>query len=338
MRITIVGAGAMGSLIAARLTQAMASAAPAESQGDAIERVLLYSRPSAHLDAVQAHGLHLIEQDGREQTIAIETVSDPAAVKGSDVVIVLVKSWATAGIGEMLRPYLTRDTIVLTLQNGLGNASALRTSLLDKGVRPHVWLGVTTQAAIRPEPGVLVHRGTGITAIGRRTTMNDRVRALASTLDVPNWRTVAVEDIHRWVWRKLAVNCAINPLTALAGLPNSAIVSDPGLHDAANRLAAEVVAVANAQRVSLDLSDVISAIEDVAIATGTNTSSMLVDLEHGQRTEIDAINGAVVAEGLRLGIPTPANALMTALIRARERLAVTPDADGALQESESAAV
>lgn len=340
MRITIVGAGAMGSLVAARLTQAMDSAAGpgASGEGDAIERVLLYGRPSAHLDAVRAGGLRLTNLDGSEQTVAIETASDPAEVKGSDVVIVLVKAWASAEIGELLRPHLTRESIVLTLQNGLGNASALRTSMLDKGVRPHVWLGVTTQAAIRPEPGVLLHTGTGITAIGRRTTMNDRVRALASTLDVPNWRTVAVEDIHRWVWRKLAVNCAINPLTALSGLPNAAIATDPGLREAANRLAAEVVAVANAQRIALELADVVSAIEDVAIATGANHSSMLVDLESGQRTEIDAINGAVVSEGRRLGIPTPANELMTVLIRARDAALAGSGVETTPQEAESAAV
>jgi len=338
VRITIVGAGAMGSLVAARLTQAMDSAADSPASDDAIERVLLYGRPSAHLDAIRSGGLRLSDLDGTDQTVAIETTSDPADVKGSDVVIVLVKAWASAEIGETLRPYLTRESIVLTLQNGLGNAAALRTSLLDKGVRPHVWLGVTTQAAIRPAPGVLVHTGTGITAIGRRTTMNDRVRALASTLDVPNWRTVAVEDIHRWVWRKLAVNCAINPLTALSGLPNAAIASDPGLREAANRLAAEVVAVANAQRIALELGDVTSAIEDVAIATGANHSSMLVDLESGQRTEIDAINGAVVNEGRRLGIPTPANDLMATLVRARESAVAGASANAAPQEAESAAV
>ena len=336
MRITIVGAGAMGSLVAARLTQAMTSPG-ADASGDAIERVLLYGRPSAHLDAVQARGLRLTELDGSEQTVAIETASDPADVRGSDVVIVLVKAWASSAVGETLRPYLTRESIVLTLQNGLGNASALRTSMLDRGVRPHVWLGVTTQAAIRPEPGVVQHTGSGITAIGRRTTMNDRVHALAALLDVPNWRTVAVEDIHRWVWRKLAVNCAINPLTALAGLPNAAIASDPGLREAANRLAAEVVAVANAQRIAHDLGDVASAIEDVAVATGSNHSSMLVDLESGQRTEIDAINGAVVSEGCRLGIQTPANDLMVALIRAREGASSTTKADAGSEEAESAA-
>ncbi|MGI8485373.1 MAG: ketopantoate reductase family protein, partial [Thermomicrobiales bacterium] len=135
MRITIVGAGAMGSLIAARLTQASSFAvartdtAPAsagEHSRERIERVLLFGRPSAHLDAIHAHGLQLTELDGSTLTVPIETSSAPADVKGSDVVIVLVKSWASAEAVAPLRTYLTRDTVVLTLQNGLGNASMLR--------------------------------------------------------------------------------------------------------------------------------------------------------------------------------------------------------------------
>lgn len=324
MRITIVGAGAMGSLAAARLSQAMSaspSSAPADSaSAAAIERVLLYGRPSDHLAAIAANGLHLTELDGTTRTVAIETASDPAAVGGSDVLIVLVKSWATAEAVAPLRPYLTRDTVVLTLQNGLGNASALRNALLAQGIRPHVWLGVTTQAAIRTAPGELAHTGAGITAIGRRRdSTNTSIQQLAATLTAAGWQTVAVDDIHRWVWRKLAVNCAINPLTALAGVPNAVIGDDPKLGAIATQLASEVVAVAHARKVRIDLANVLAAIEDVARATGTNRSSMLVDLEHNQRTEIDAINGAVVAEGARYGIPTPVNEMMVALIQARER-------------------
>ena len=107
MRITIVGAGAMGSLVAARLTQAMTSPG-ADASGDAIERVLLYGRPSAHLDAVRAHGLRLTELDGSEQTVAIETASDPADVRGSDVVIVLVKAWASSAVSSQARPAKVR--------------------------------------------------------------------------------------------------------------------------------------------------------------------------------------------------------------------------------------
>ena len=319
----------MGSLIAARLTQASAAAAPRtgttpaaadEHRRERIERVLLFGRPSAHLDAIHAHGLQLTELDGSTHTVPMETSSDPADVKGSDVVIVLVKSWASAEAVAPLRTYLTRDSAVLTLQNGLGNASMLRNALLEKGVRPHVWLGVTTQAAIRTSPGALLHTGDGITAIGRRhSNVNTSIQHLATTLSVDSWKTVAVDDIHRWVWRKLAVNCAINPLTALAGVPNAAITNDAGLATVAAQVAAEVVAVAHAQKIKIDMAEVTAAIEEVARSTGTNRSSMLVDLENDQRTEIDAINGAIVAEGKRFNIPTPINDLLVTLIRARER-------------------
>ncbi len=328
MRITIVGAGAMGSLIAARLTQASSFAvartdtAPAsagEHRRERIERVLLFGRPSAHLDAIHAHGLQLTELDGSTLTVPIETSSDPADVKGSDVVIVLVKSWASAEAVAPLRTFLTRETVVLTLQNGLGNASMLRNALLEKGVRPHVWLGVTTQAAIRTSPGALLHTGDGITAIGRRhSTVNTSIQHLAKLLSVDSWNTVAVDDIHRWVWRKLAVNCAINPITALAGVPNAAITNDPGLAAIATQVAAEVVAVAHAQKIKIDMAVVNATIEEVARSTGANRSSMLVDLENDQRTEIDAINGAIVAEGKRFHVPTPINDLLVTLIRARE--------------------
>lgn len=335
MRITIVGTGAMGSLMAGRLAhRASPFSLPISARHQSIDDVLLYGRPSPHLEAIQRDGLRLIEMDGTSHTIPIRASSDPADVKGSDVVLVLVKAWATAEAAAPLRSYLTRDTIVLTLQNGLGNAAALRSALLHEGVRPHVWLGVTTQAALRSEPGTVIHTGDGITAIGRRSQEVDtRIRDIATALSLSGLRTVAVADIHRWVWRKLAVNAAINPLTALAGVPNAMVSTDPGLRSAAATLAAEVVAVANAIDVPLDLSEVLGAVDEVARATGTNRSSMLVDLEAGIRTEIDAINGAVVSEAKRLRMPSPANNLMTALIRARERRAdiapVTPgDDDG----------
>ena len=317
MRITIVGAGAMGSLLAGRL--AAIAGQPGATPETGVEGVVLFGRESAHLAAIREHGLTVVEQDGREHVVPVRATTDPAEVEGSDVVLVLVKAWASGEAVAPLRPYVTRDTIVITLQNGLGNASALRTALLNDGVRPHVYLGVTTQAAMRTAPGTIRHTGSGITAIGRRTNpANAPLRDIATVLTNAGLQTVAVDDIHRWVWRKLAVNAAINPLTALAKVKNAAISTDPGLRVAAETIAREVVAVGKASGVQIDLLEVLAAIEDVARSTGENHSSMLVDLETGTPTEIDAINGAIVAEARRHAIRVPANQLMTALVRARE--------------------
>lgn len=293
--------------------------AMAAGPGKPVEQVVLFGRPSAHLDAIQANGLTIVERSGAPSIVPLRATSDPAEVEGFDVVLVLVKAWASAEAVAPLQPYLTRDTIVVTLQNGLGNASALRATLLREGMRPHVYLGVTTQAAMRTEPGVVVHTGTGITAIGRRANpVNVPLSDIAQALTSANLQTVAVDDIHRWVWRKLAVNAAINPLTALGNVENRAIASDPGLKAAAEAIAREVVAVGRASGVQIDVAEVLAAIEEVARSTGDNRSSMLVDIESGSPTEIDAINGAILAEARRHAIKVPANQLVTALVRARE--------------------
>ncbi len=302
----------MGTLMAARLSSAMpAGADPSQ--------VILFGRPSEHLATIQREGVTLTERDGSASVIPVHATSEAAEVEGSDLVIVLVKAWATGASVKPLKSYLARDAVVLTLQNGLGNAAQLRSALLHDGVRPHVWLGVTTQAALRTAPGRLTHTGEGITVIGRRSNeVNSRLQEIATTLTNANIPTSAVDDIHRWVWRKLAVNAAINPVTALAGVQNRAVRENADLKDACQLLASETAAVATARGLPLDAQQVMDAIDDVAEATGDNRSSMLVDLESGMRTEIDAINGAIVKEAQRHGVPVPANRLMVSLIHALE--------------------
>ena len=314
----------MGTLVAARLTSAMAQGGNGDASSERPDGVVLYGRPSPHLDAIRQHGVALTERDGATHTVPVQATSEPADVRGSDLVIVLVKSWATGESVKPLKSHLTRDAVVLTLQNGLGNAAQLRSALLHDGVRPHVWLGVTTQAALRTAPGAVTHTGEGITVIGRKSSeVNTRLQQIATTLSDANIPTSAVDDIHRWVWRKLAINAAINPVTALAGVPNGALSESGELQRACRLLASEATAVANARGLSLDTQEVLNAINEVATATGENRSSMLVDLEHGMRTEIDAINGAIVKEAKRRGIDVPANELVTSLIRAREGQAST---------------
>jgi 2-dehydropantoate 2-reductase len=168
--------------------------------------------------------------------------------------------------------------------------------------------------------------GSGACAIGRDGGgLEPPLGAVVEAFSGAGFEALAVADIERWVWRKLAINAAINPLTALIGVPNRAIADDPDLRQLAATLAEEVATVARARGLTLD--DAVEAALAVATATGENRSSMLRDLEQGQPTEIEAITGAVVAEADRLGVATPANRLVAALIRARER-AVTDGMEG----------
>lgn len=319
MKITVVGAGAMGSLLAARLTAAMQSHASEPGATPELDSVLLYGRQSEHLDVIRNQGLSLTERDGQVNTIRLDVTSDPADVHGSDLVIVLVKAWATGEACAPLAPYLERNSIVLTLQNGLGNANALRDVLTYDGARPHIWMGVTTQAAVRTVPGQVTHTTDGLTAIGRRTpAINDRLSGLATTLRDNGWRTNAVADIHRWVWRKLAVNCALNPTTALASVPTRTVALDPDLLQAARVIIEEVVSVAEKEGVRLHADTLVEVMEDFARSTANPYTSMYVDLEQGLRTEIDAINGAVVRHARRHNVQVPNNLMMHRLISAHE--------------------
>ncbi|MCA9833821.1 MAG: 2-dehydropantoate 2-reductase [Thermomicrobiales bacterium] len=320
MKITVVGAGAMGSLVAARLTSSMNSQAANTNPEWNLDDVLLYGRASEHLETIRKHGLELTERDGQINNVKLHVSADPADVQGSDVVIVLTKAWATGEACAPLAPYLERQTIVLTLQNGLGNANTLRDVLTHNGIRPHVWMGVTTQAAVRTAPGKVVHTTDGITAIGRRTPeINDRLASLAALLRENGWRTNAVADIHRWVWRKLAVNCALNPTTALAAVPTRAVAQDPDLLQAATILIEEVVAVAAKEGVRLHTETLVDTLVNFARSTANPYTSMYVDLEQGLRTEIEAINGALVRHARRHNVPVPNNVMMVRLVKAHER-------------------
>lgn len=314
-RIVIIGAGAMGSLIAARLVQAGSD-------------IVLYGRPSDHLSRLQSDGLTAIELDGQSHHVPVSVSTDPAIVADARLVIVVVKTWATAAALAPLQPHLAPDTALLTLQNGLGNPEAIRAAIAPAA--PPVLIGITTQAALRPAPGIVQHTGAGPTAIGQEdggsgSCLTETVRRF----EAAGLPAVAVSDIERWIWRKLAINAAINPITALARVPNGTIADDLELRTAAILLAREVAEVAQAR--GLVLNDIEAAMLDVARQTAANHSSMLQDLEQGTRTEIDAINGAVVAEAMRHEIAVPANQLITALVRARER------AGGAMSEENETA-
>jgi 2-dehydropantoate 2-reductase len=304
MRIVVLGAGAMGSLVAARLARA------------GTETTLL-GRPSAHMAAIRSAGLMVEELDGSRRAVRVSVADRADTAAGSDLVVVLVKAWATAEAVTPLRGWLAPGAAILTLQNGLGNPAAIRAGLGEES-RPDVLVGVTAQAALRPAPGVVRHTGQGPTVIGREDGRVDgRLGDVARVFSMAGLPTTAAADVEWWVWRKLAVNAAINGLTALCGVTNGEIATDPALRPAAAILADEVAAVA--RRRGLELGNVVEIVDEVAGATARNRSSMLQDIEAGRRTEVDAIHGAIASIAEELGTAAPANQIIAALIRRRER-------------------
>ncbi len=291
----------MGSLIAARLAVA------------GIE-VTLFGRPSPHLAAIRHAGLRLEERDTTHRQVPLRVATDPAAAATATHALVMVKAWATREALRPLRCYLAPDSLVMTLQNGLGNREAIQDALPDHDIVA----GVTSQAALRSSPGAVRHTGDGPTLVGRSDgSIDERLRLLTATLTSADMQTAAVADIDHWIWRKLAVNAAINGPTALTGTPNGAIATDARLLTAAGVLAGEVATVARA--LGFDLARIEETVVNVARTSALNRSSMLQDFDAGRRTEVVAIYDAVIEAGTQVGIDTPALRLMAALIHAREQ-------------------
>jgi 2-dehydropantoate 2-reductase len=312
MRFVIVGPGALGSVFGATLTR----------QG---HDVTLLGRQSPHLQTLREQGLRLEAPDGTNHRVTIAATHDPAVVNQAEALIVLVKAGDTVPAMASIRPYIRTDHIILTLQNGIGNAEKIRSEL---GAGPRVLVGVTSQAATRLGPGAIRHAGEGPTLIGVLDTRDATAAAeLAEIFAQSGLPSASVPDIEHWIWRKLAINAAINGLTALGGFENGTIASDVSLLDAAEVIAEEVARVARGR--GIELGGLRRAIRDTAVATANNRSSMLQDLEARRPTEVDAIHGAVLTAGDETGIATPATQVIAALIRAREKTLVTLEhADG----------
>ena len=306
METLIIGAGSLGSLLAARLS---AAGVP----------VTLFGRPSPHLSRIASKWLTVEEPAGSRLTVRLRTGSYEHPVRLPALAIVAVKTWATEDALRRIIPSLDQVEAVLTLQNGLGNAQRIKAIL---PARTRVLTGVTTQGALRTEPGVVRDTGPGDTWIGSEFLNEDPgaldiAKRVAATLDGAGWKASAVEDILPHLWMKLATNAALNPLTALTRVSNGEIANDPNLAQLAAYLATEAAAVASALGIQID--DPVGQALEVARATGENRSSMLRDIEQRRRTETEAITGAIHELGEAYGVNTPITTMMTIMMYALER-------------------
>jgi 2-dehydropantoate 2-reductase len=293
--ILIVGTGAMACLFAARLAAVGV-------------KVTMLGSWQEGLTALAEHGVRLVELDGRETNYPVQ-VSCQADESGlARFALVLVKSWQTAQAAHQLTECLSQDGLALTLQNGLGNREVLSEIL----GRERVALGVTTVGASLLAPGIVRAAGNGKIALNG----HPRLEPLVENLQSAGFTLERVASPDALLWGKLVVNSAINPLSALLNVTNGELLGRSAARQILHAAAEETAAVARAQEIKLPFADPTIAVEAVARQTAANRSSMLQDVERGAPTEIDAICGAVVAAGERLGLPTPINWMFWQLIRA----------------------
>lgn len=302
MKVGIVGAGAMGSLLSFYLS------------GVAGHEIWLLSDRAEHVAAIRQAGL-ICERAGRveQRQVKITTATEEAGP--CDVVLVLVKAHQTARAAERARAMLHARTLVVTLQNGLGNREVLAQALGAQRVTQ----GVTMLGATLLGPGQVRHAGQGMTCFATGANHADLLAALVNLFQAAGLPAELRDDVEPLIWSKLVVNVGINALTALLRVPNGVLAHLPPARELMGNLVEEAVAVAAARGTPIP-GDALAQVLAVAQATSANRSSMLQDVLRGSPTEIATINGAIVREGERLGVPTPYNRVVTGMVAALEAI------------------
>lgn len=322
MRIVVIGAGALGASIGARL--ALAGGA-----------VTLVDAWAAHIEAIRVHGLRALGVPAAVELCLPATLPEEAPGE-QDLALVTVDANSTAAAAGIAARILRADGAALTLQNGIGNIETLVAAL-----GPGRVLGGSTMCSFRTvAPGVVEQTNVATTTVGELDgSVGERILALRDLLRGAGYPTEASPEIMAAIWQKLVVNIAINPICAITGLRMGELARLAATDRFQDLLLAEALAVGRAKGLNLPEAALREKIK-AHCWDKYSKPSMLQHLEAGRRTEIGALNGALVREAAALGIPVPYNEAIAMLILGRElherRRAHEPDLDYAALEAAAA--
>ncbi|NNF98643.1 MAG: 2-dehydropantoate 2-reductase [Desulfobacteraceae bacterium] len=295
-KVGIIGAGAMGGLFGALLVEAG-------------HDVRLLDISVEHVNNINQNGL-TIESESRTRVVPITATTQPAKMGKVDLAVVFVKSYHTAAAAVAAAAILDKEGCVLTLQNGMGNADTIADAVNKK----QVVAGTTSHGATFLSPGRIRHAGIGPTIVGPWDSRgSDKAAEIAGMFTRAGIETSAIDDVRRILWEKLLINVGINAITALTHIKNGEIIDQPATMALSRAAVEEAMAVAATMGIRVR-EDAVENVFTVARATAANRSSMGQDVDNRRSTEIHAINGAVVVEGGKIGVDTPVNKTLAALV------------------------
>jgi 2-dehydropantoate 2-reductase len=290
--VIVLGAGAIGSVYAVKLS--------------ARHPVTVVARRD-HIDAIAAAGLQLI---GRETiTARVDAVTQIRSIAPRTVIVLTTKVNASEAALRPIAALVRDDTVIVCVQNGLDSEGIARRAVGGRGI---VLRAITQFGAIFQSPGVINFTASGYTLVED----GPRSAGIAEMLTACGLDGRVSPDIKTEIWRKLIYNCVINPITAIVGTDVGGI-ADARLDPLKQLVIDECLAVARSEGVHFDV-DFLATIASV-FGPSRTIASMRQDLMRGRPTEIDHLNGAVADLGRRAGIDCPANASLTAIIKAMDR-------------------
>jgi 2-dehydropantoate 2-reductase len=291
-RVAIVGAGAVGCYFGGMLARAGIP-------------VTLIGR-AYHVDAINADGLFL-ERSDFQAHIRVQADTHIESVSDATIVLLCVKTVDTETAAAEVAPHLGFDAVLVSFQNGVDNVDRIRRATGVNAIPAVVYV-----AAAMTGPGRVKHGGRGDIVIGHVPRLENLFKAAGIPCRISN--NVAGE-----LWTKLVMNCAYNAISALAQSRYGPLKENPLIRDVIKEVITEVVAVASASGVSIASADeLMEAALKLGEAMATATSSTEQDIGRGRPTEIDSLNGFVARRGKQLGVPTPVNATLHALVKMLE--------------------
>ncbi len=303
MKIAIIGTGAMGSVYAALL-------------GAAGHEVWAIDAWREHVDAMRSQGLRLEGASG-DRTVKLHASTDAAEAGPCDLVIIATKAMHVEQAAQAARPLLKDDTVVLSIQNGLGGPDTAARVL----GRERVMVGVVGGfGASMRGPGHAHHNGWELVRLGEFSgPITPRLEKVAQVWESGGFRVKCFDDIDQLVWEKLICNVCFSGTCAVTERTIAEVMADPDTWDVASGCAREAYEVAVARGVKLDIQDPVEYVRNFGSKIPNARPSMLLDHMAGRMSEIESINGAIPPAAAALGLQAPYNTVISALVRAKER-------------------
>jgi 2-dehydropantoate 2-reductase len=306
MKIAIIGAGAMGSVYAGLLASAG-------------HEVWALDRWREHVEAIRARGLRLEGASG-DRVVPVRATTDPADVGEAELVVIATKAMDVAAASDSARGLVGPDTLVLSIQNGLGGPDIAAAILGEERVAIGVAGGFGASILA---PGHVHHHGFELIRLGeRKGPATPRIAAIAELWRAAGFRVETHDDVDRLVWEKLICNVTFSGPCALLECTIGEVIAHSSAWAVASACGQEAFDIARALGVSLRFDDPVSYVRSFGLAIPGARPSLLLDLMAGRRCEIDFINGAIPRLGRELGVETPYNEAITALVKAREARAL----------------
>ena len=300
MKIAVIGPGAMGLLFGSYLSRQ--------------NEVTLVGTNPAKMQTIRENGVTVRETDGSEAVYHPHATADAAGMAPVDLVLLQVKASASQAALAKNKNLIGPDTLLLTLQNGMGHESLLE----QFAPAQRVIIGTTQQGSYKLDETAVCHSGGGKTFLGAVTGDSSRFAPLAELFAACGFPCEVSAQVQGMIWDKLMINASSSVLSGILQVPQGYVEQDPHAWTLAEKLIRELCAAATAEDYPFDAGEQIARIRLHLQKAPAGYTSIYADLKAGRRTEVDVINGAVVKAGHRHHVPVPTHELVVELVHAME--------------------